>query len=117
MISKTGIKRLEEKIEELSEKMEIVLERQNQQYTDIMLFLKNGNDGNGAISIDNRSIEELYEEAKEEVIEAGKASTSYLQRILRIGYVKAALLMDMLESRGVVGPDNSGRPREVIINE
>ncbi|MDP2947071.1 MAG: DNA translocase FtsK, partial [Nanoarchaeota archaeon] len=46
--------------------------------------------------------DDLYEEAREIVIRAGKASTSYLQRKLRIGYARAARLMDILEERGVI---------------
>ena len=58
--------------------------------------------------------DELYEEARETVIQAGKASTSFLQRKLRIGYARAARLVDMLEERGVVGAGVGARPREVI---
>ncbi|MBI4086839.1 DNA translocase FtsK [Candidatus Kaiserbacteria bacterium] len=58
--------------------------------------------------------DDLYEEAKGLVTEAGKASTSYLQRRLRIGYSRAARLVDLLEERGVIGPADGGRPREVL---
>lgn len=58
--------------------------------------------------------DELYAEAKETVISAGKASTSYLQRKLRIGYARAARLIDILEERGVIGPSDRSRPREVL---
>jgi S-DNA-T family DNA segregation ATPase FtsK/SpoIIIE len=58
--------------------------------------------------------DELYGEAKETVISAGKASTSYLQRKLRIGYARAARLMDILEERGVIGPADGSKPREVF---
>ena len=58
--------------------------------------------------------DELYEQAREEVIRAGKASTSYLQRKLRIGYARAARLIDILEERGVIGPSDGARPRGVI---
>ena len=56
----------------------------------------------------------LYEEAYETVLHAGKASTSYLQRKLRVGYARAARLMDMLEERGVIGPPDGSKPREVL---
>lgn len=61
--------------------------------------------------------DELYEEARETVIQAGKASTSFLQRKLRIGYARAARLVDMLEERGVVGAGSGAKPREVIGGE
>lgn len=57
----------------------------------------------------------LYEEAKRVVIEAKKASASLLQRRLRLGYARAARLIDMLEERGVVGPGEGAKPREVYI--
>ncbi len=57
--------------------------------------------------------DELYNEAKEEVTRAGKASASLLQRRLRIGYARAARLLDILEDQGVVGPADGAKPREV----
>lgn len=58
--------------------------------------------------------DDLYEEARQTVIEAGKASTSFLQRKLKVGYARAARLVDMLEERGVVGPGEGAKPREVL---
>ena len=58
--------------------------------------------------------DDLYEQAREEVLKAGKASTSYLQRKLRIGYARAARLVDLLQERGVIGAADGARPREVI---
>lgn len=60
--------------------------------------------------------DELFPSAQELVIEAGKASASLLQRRLRVGYARAARLIDMLEERGVVGPGDGARPREVLIS-
>lgn len=57
----------------------------------------------------------LYEEAKKIVIEAGKASTSYIQRRLKVGYSRAARLVDLLEENGVVGPANGSKPRDVLV--
>jgi S-DNA-T family DNA segregation ATPase FtsK/SpoIIIE len=58
--------------------------------------------------------DEVYEAARAEVVASGKASTSYLQRKLRIGYSRAARLMDVLEERGVIGPADGSKPRQVL---
>lgn len=58
--------------------------------------------------------DDLYMEAKAAVEEAGRASTSYLQRKLRIGYSRAARLMDLLEEKGVIGAADGSRPRDVL---
>lgn len=63
---------------------------------------------------DDDADDDLYEEARQAVVEAGKASTSYLQRKLRIGYSRAARLIDMLEERGVIGEADGSKPRPVI---
>ncbi len=61
--------------------------------------------------------DELYNEAKKLVIKTGKASSSYLQRRFSIGYARAARLLDILEERGVVGPGEGAKPREVLIKD
>jgi S-DNA-T family DNA segregation ATPase FtsK/SpoIIIE len=66
-------------------------------------------------SLEDDDGDELYEQAKEEVIKAGKASTSYIQRKLRVGYSRAARLMDLLEQNGVIGPSDGAKAREVIM--
>jgi len=69
------------------------------------------------MNLDSSSLDDdddMYEPAKEAVIAAGKASTSYIQRKLGIGYSRAAKLMDMLEEHGVIGPANGSKPREII---
>jgi len=66
---------------------------------------------------DDDDDDDLYPEAKQAVLEAGKASTSYLQRKLRIGYARAARLIDILEERGVIGPGDGAKPREVYGKE
>lgn len=66
---------------------------------------------------DEEESDELYELAKGIVVNSGKASTSLLQRKLRIGYSRASRLMDMLEERRVVGPANGAEPREIFIKK
>ncbi len=57
--------------------------------------------------------DELFEEAREVVTKAGKASASLLQRRLRVGYARAARLLDILEEQGIIGPGDGAKPREV----
>ncbi len=61
--------------------------------------------------------EELFDQAVRIVLEAGKASTSLLQRRLKIGYARAARLLDLMEERGIVGPQEGSKPRKVLINK
>ena len=63
---------------------------------------------------DDDDDDDLYEEAKQAVIEVDKASTSYLQRRLRIGYSRAARLVDLLEKRGVVGKADGSKARKIL---
>ena len=56
----------------------------------------------------------LYDQALEIVVQAGKASASYIQRKLKIGYNRAARLVEEMEERGIVGPANGSKPREII---
>jgi DNA segregation ATPase FtsK/SpoIIIE, S-DNA-T family len=58
--------------------------------------------------------DDLYQEAVRVVCEAGRASTSTLQRRLRIGYGRAARLIDIMEKDGIVGPAEGTKPREVL---
>jgi S-DNA-T family DNA segregation ATPase FtsK/SpoIIIE len=58
--------------------------------------------------------DELFEDAVRLVLEFGKASTSLLQRRLRIGYGRAAHLIDMMERDGIVGPADGSKPREIL---
>lgn len=58
----------------------------------------------------------LYPEAERLVIETRKASASYLQRRLRVGYARAARLLDLLEENGVVGEGDGAKPREILID-
>lgn len=75
---------------------------------------ENGEGGIFKTSLDAGDDDELYEEAREAVILAQKASASYLQRKLKVGYARAARLLDILEERGVIGPGDGAKPREVF---
>ena len=56
----------------------------------------------------------MYEDAMRVVLEAGKASTSILQRRLRLGYGRAARILDMMQRDGIIGPPDGAKPREVL---
>jgi S-DNA-T family DNA segregation ATPase FtsK/SpoIIIE len=58
--------------------------------------------------------DDFYQEAVRVVLEAGRASTSTLQRRLRIGYGRAARLIDIMEKDGIVGPADGTKPRELL---
>jgi S-DNA-T family DNA segregation ATPase FtsK/SpoIIIE len=59
--------------------------------------------------------DDKYDEAVRIVIEMGRASTSVLQRRLRIGYGRAASIIDMMEREGIVGPEDGSKPRQVLV--
>lgn len=60
--------------------------------------------------------DELVSQARELVVKAGKASASLLQRRLRVGYARAARLLDILEEQGVIGPGDGAKPREILVD-
>lgn len=119
-------------VDELQESIRMLAEQQNVQYNDLVSRindlkddlrdnlndLKDGLEAIEALGEEEYEAfsgteDEMYEEAKRVVIESGKASTSWLQRKLGIGYSKAASLIDQLEQKGVVGPAKGSKAREV----
>ncbi len=72
---------------------------------------RTGNGGSSSYS--SGADDPMFEEAKKVVIESKRASASLLQRRLRLGYARAARLIDMLEDKGIVGPAEGSKPREV----
>ena len=66
-------------------------------------------------SFENLEDDELLDKAKEVIWQAQKASASLLQRRLRIGYARAARLLDLLEEEGIIGPGDGAKPREILI--
>lgn len=61
--------------------------------------------------------DELVSEAKDVVINAGKASATLLQRKLSVGYARAAKLLDILEEHGIIGPSQGSKPREILVSK
>ncbi len=72
--------------------------------------------GTSIPSMDDSEGDPLLNEAKEVIVRAKKASASLLQRRLRVGYARAARILDLLEEQGVIGPGEGAKPREVLIN-
>lgn len=68
------------------------------------------------ITEDQEPQDELYEQAVQIVLEAKQASVSLLQRRMRVGYTRAARLIDSMEARGVIGPYEGSKPREVLMS-
>lgn len=93
-------------------------EAREPQYNDEILAqpVKLGGGGGGASVDMGGADDDLFQEAADTVIRSGKASASLLQRRLRVGYARAARLLDLLEERGVVGPADGARPRDVLVS-
>ena len=108
---------------EVSKVIEFIKENNQFEYEeDINLIAKNGESGNPPTSRSNdvledfspsRDDDELFDEAVAVVREAEKASASYLQRRLKVGYARAARLLDLMEEAGLIGPGEGAKPREI----
>lgn len=72
--------------------------------------------GGVIMDFDGDSDDDMYKDAVQVVTDAKKASTSLLQRRLRIGYSRAARIMETMEEQGIIGPADGARPREVLIS-
>lgn len=85
-------------------------------YIDDQIFIEDDEEegGGGSGLFNDGCNDPLYEQALDIVIQSGKASASYLQRRLSIGYNRAARLVEEMEERGIVGPANGSKPREII---
>lgn len=84
----------------------------NQYNTDILTRIERSNSADAAEEAD-----ELLPEAIDLVVHSGQASVSMLQRRFRIGYNRAARIVDMMEARGIIGPQDGSRPRQVLMTE
>jgi DNA segregation ATPase FtsK/SpoIIIE-like protein len=68
----------------------------------------------GGTPMDDGDSDPLLPDAKEEIIRAGKGSASLLQRRLKVGYARAARILDLLEQEGFIGPAEGAKPREIL---
>ena len=83
-------------------------------YIDDEIFVDDDEEGDDEPGLFSDGEDPLYDQALQIVVQAGKASASYIQRRLKIGYNRAARLVEEMEERGIVGPANGSKPREVI---
>ena len=88
------------------------------QYNDEIISQPVQLNGKGGVimDFDNEGGDDMFSDAVRVVVDMRKASTSLLQRKLRIGYSRAARIVEEMEERGIVGPADGSRPREVLIN-
>lgn len=85
------------------------------EYIDDEIFVDDDEDDDETMSLFTAEGDDpLYNKALEIVMQTGKASASYIQRKLKIGYNRAARLVEEMEQRGIVGPANGSKPREII---
>lgn len=84
------------------------------EYIDEEIFVETEEDEMTEPGLFGSTDDPLYNKALEIVMQSGKASASYLQRRLSIGYNRAARLIEDMEARGIVGPQNGSKPREII---
>jgi S-DNA-T family DNA segregation ATPase FtsK/SpoIIIE len=105
--------------EETNKVTDFLREQQEPTYDDEIVSMPVQFNGKGGIVPDagpSNSEDSEFKDAVRVVVEGGKASTSLLQRRLRIGYGKASRIIDEMEERGIVGPADGSRPREVLIS-
>jgi len=84
------------------------------EYIDDEIFVDDDEEESNEPGLFDDGEDPLYNQALDIVIQAGKASASYIQRRLKIGYNRAARLVEEMEARGIVGPANGSKPREII---
>ena len=104
--------------EEIDKVTDFLRAQRDPQYDDEVVSMPVQLNGKGGVVVDHGASEaddDMWKDAVTVVVESGKASTSLLQRRLRIGYGRASRIIDEMEERGVVGPADGARPREVLV--
>ena len=105
--------------DEIKRIIDYTIEQQKAEYDQSFMNLSGDSERSASQKEDMRQEEEyddpLYNEIVEFVIETQKASASLLQRRFKLGYNRAARIIDLLEERGIIGPPNGSKPREVLI--
>jgi S-DNA-T family DNA segregation ATPase FtsK/SpoIIIE len=99
--------------EQESARLASFLRKQGKPVFDDSITAEDEKTGTGGLEFEK---DELYDEAARIVVSTGQASISYLQRKMRIGFSRAARLVDMMEAEGLVSPGVGGKPREVLVD-
>lgn len=92
-----------------------VKQQASPQYEDAFVMLKEISSQGQEVNDFQEELDPLYPEVKNFVIVSRKASTSLIQRRFRLGYGRAARILDQLEANGIIGPANGTRPREILV--
>ena len=104
--------------EEVQRVVDYTIKQQKAKYDENFTNLTSAAQGSSSASYDSKDDQyddPLYNEVVDFVIKSGKTSASLLQRKYRLGYNRAARMIDLLEERGIVGPPNGSKPREVLV--
>ena len=104
--------------EEVQRVVDYTIKQQKAKYDENFTNLTSAAQGSSSSSYDSKDDQyddPLYNEVVDFVIKSGKTSASLLQRKYRLGYNRAARMIDLLEERGIVGPPNGSKPREVLV--
>lgn len=107
--------------DEIKRIIDFTVEQQKAQYDDSLLNLDSvdtSSNSSGLADMEGTTDEDdpLYNEIVKFVIETQKASASLFQRKFKLGYNRAARIIDLLEERGIIGPQNGSKPREVLVS-
>ncbi len=105
--------------DEIKRIIDYTVEQQKAEYDEALLHLEESSSKSASQTEDMNQEEEyddpLYNEIVTFVVESQKASASLLQRRFKLGYNRAARIIDLLEERGIIGPQNGSKPREVLV--
>lgn len=101
--------------DEISNVVNYTIAQQKAHYDNTLLMDDEEMNATSMVDSKDATEEPLYNEIVEFVVTQGKASASLLQRRFRLGYNRAARAIDLLEERGIVGPSNGSKPREVLV--
>jgi S-DNA-T family DNA segregation ATPase FtsK/SpoIIIE len=99
--------------EEINGIVKFVSEQGKPEYHSEILAAQEGKTGGGGGTSEK---DELFDEAVSIVLETGQASTSNLQRRLRLGYTRAARIIDQMEAEGMIGPAQGAKPRDIYLD-